>query len=173
MTGKNNPNLRFAVSIPDKVDIFAETKVMTCRIHFYHLNDHFSLEYALEHNNGEPSEMNRMYLWEDEFAISIGATKIDSREYSTYTLQGTSGENQAFAEEIKEMRLFYIMNLDQPVAVVGCSEILLDSYEIHEEDGELVLTVRMKGEEPLANPVTGIYIASKDFPKSLIVNDRT
>ncbi len=140
---------------------------MTCRIHFYLRNDHFSQEYADEHNNGEPSEMNRLYLWEDEFSIKTNVTKVDARRFEKYALQGKKGE-ESFTEEIADMGLFYLMDLDAPVAVVGCSEVLLDSYSIREEGSEIVLEAYLKGEEPLANPVTGIYIASRDFPKSLV-----
>jgi len=140
---------------------------MTCRIHFFLLNDHFSQEYADEHNNGEPSELNRKYLWEDEFAIKTKVTSIDTRENDIYPLQGKSG-TESFTEEIENMRLFYLLDGDAPVAVVGCSEVLLDSFEVNQEKDELVLLAYLKGEEPLANPVTGIYIASRDFPKSLI-----
>ena len=143
---------------------------MTCRIHIYLLNDHYSQEYADEHNNGEPSEMNRKFLWEDEFAIKTNVTRIDSRGYETYPLQGKNG-NEPFTEEIKDMRLFYLMDMDAPVAVVGCSEVLLDSYSIQENAEEIVLEAYMKGEEPLANPVTGIYIASRYFPESLISSE--
>ncbi len=142
---------------------------MTCRIHFYLLNDHFSIEYANEHNNGEPSELNRKYLWEDEFAISLDVTAIEPLEDTTYVLQGSNGNGEPFAEEVPNMRMFYIRNGEDLVAAVGCSEILMEDFTIAEEADALVLSVNLKGEEPLANPVTGIYIASKDFPKSLIV----
>ena len=112
--------------------------------------------------------MNRKYLWEDEFAITTDVTEVDMRENSVYPLQGTIGEGEAFTEEIKGMRLFYLMNFDQPVALVGCSEILLGEFNVSKDGDDIILSVEMKGEEPLANPVTGIYIASADFPKSLI-----
>lgn len=143
---------------------------MTCRIHFYLLNDHYSQEYADERNNGEPTEMNRKYLWEDEFSITQNVTSVESRGYEVYPLQGTSGD-EPFIEEIADMRLFYLMNRDAPVAVVGCSEVLLDSYSIVENGNEIVIEAYMKGEEPLANPVHGIYIASRYFPKSLITSE--
>jgi len=143
---------------------------MTCRIHFYLLNDHFSQEYADERNNGEPTEMNRKYLWEDEFTIKTSVTKVDARDFEMYPLQGKRGE-EAFTEEVADMRLFYLMDMDAPVAVVGCSEVLLDSYSIQENEDEIVLEAYMKGEEPLANPVTGIYIASRYFPESLITTE--
>ena len=79
---------------------------MTCRIHFFLLNDHFSQEYADEHNNGESSELNRRYLWEDEFAIKTEVTAIDVRENDVYPLQGEN-ENGTYAHDIQEMRLFY------------------------------------------------------------------
>lgn len=143
---------------------------MTCRIHFYLLNDHFSQEHADEHYNGEASELNRKLLWEDEFSIKTEVTNIDAQRSGTYPLQGQKGE-ETFTEEIPDMRLFHLMNRDAPVAVVGCSEMILDSYNIEENDDEIVVEVYLKGEEPLANPVTGIYIASKHFPKSLIVTE--
>ena len=145
---------------------------MTCRIHFYLLNDHFSQEYADEHNNGEASELNRRYLWEDEFEIKAEVTNVAARRSETYPLQGQNG-SEAFTEEIPDMRLFYVQNKEEPVALVGCSEVLLDSYSIEESGETLVLTVFLKGEEPLANPVSGIYIATKDFPKSLISDDQS
>ena len=92
---------------------------MTCQIHFYHLNDHFSQEYADEHNDGSPSELNRMYLWEDEFEIKTNVTKVDTLRSGTYALQGKSGDAD-FTEEIDEMCLFYLMDGETPVAVVGC-----------------------------------------------------
>lgn len=140
---------------------------MTCRIHFYLLNDHFSQEYADEHNNGEPSEMNRMYLWEDEFAIKTEVTSIDVRENDTYPLMGEN-EQGAYSYDIESMRLFYLMQGDTPIAVVGCSEQLLGNFEESSDGNEIVLKVNLKGEEPLANPVTGIYIASAHFPEALI-----
>lgn len=140
---------------------------MTCRIHFYLLNDHFSQEYADAHNNGEPSEMNRLYLWEDEFAIKTEVTAIDVRENDHYPLMGTN-ESGDYSFEIAEMRLFYLMQGETPVAVVGCSERLLADYAETTEADEIVLKVNLKGEEPLANPITGIYIASAHFPEALI-----
>lgn len=143
---------------------------MTCRIHFYLLNDHFSQEHANEHYDGQPSELNRKFLWEDEFAINSSVTKVESQRSANYPLQGQRGE-ETFTKEIPEMRLFSLMNNDSPVAIVGCSEVILDSYTIEEDVDEIVLKAFLKGEEPLANPVTGIYIASKDFPKSLIQSE--
>jgi len=97
-------------------------------------------------------------------------TNVDARDYAIYPLQGTNGDTP-FTEEIGDMRLFYLMNMDTPVAVVGCSEVLLDSYSIEEKEDEIVIEAYMKGEEPLANPVHGIYIASRYFPKSLIASE--
>jgi hypothetical protein len=109
-------------------------------------------------------------LWEDEFAIKTVVTNIDARRSETYPLQGQKGE-ETFVEEVPDMRLFHLMNNDTPVAIVGCSEHILDSYNFEENEEEIVLEVFLKGEEPLANPVTGIYIASRDFPKSLIITE--
>lgn len=112
--------------------------------------------------------MNRKYLWEDEFEISQDLDAVEEVADATYALQGTLGDSD-FSEHISKMRLFYMNRGGESLAVVGCSEQLLDSCSLEKHDSMFVLKVYLKGEEPLANPVTGIYIASQDFPKSLIV----
>lgn len=140
---------------------------MTCRIHFYLLNDHFSQEYADQHNDGNESEMNRKYQWEDELAINVAHTDIEVIENGKYVLQGTLPDEKPFQHEIESMRLFNVVNDSEVIAQLACSESTLDSFELSGNE-EKVLKVYLKGEEPLSNPVTGIYIAAQEFPKELI-----
>ena len=49
---------------------------MNCKIHVYLLNEHFSQEHADAHYNGEESENNLKYEWEDEFAITSTVESI-------------------------------------------------------------------------------------------------
>jgi hypothetical protein len=141
---------------------------MKFRAHFYQLNDDFSQEYADTHNNGESSEMNRKFDWEDELALKNAVKKIDVEVNTSYILAGEMN-GASFNEEIDGMTVFQILGEDDSVTLMACSAGILDSYEILEEEGGFVLKVYIRDYEPYANPIPGIYIASQDFPKKLIV----
>lgn len=140
---------------------------MTCRAHFYLLNDDFSQEYADMHYDGNESEMNKKYEWEDELEINVEIDEIKQVQ-GDYPLRG-SKDGKEFEEVIPNMELFYLQKGGNPVAVVGCSTLLMNNVEQTKEGDQLVLKVYMNDKEPLSNPVTGVYIAVADFPDSLIV----
>lgn len=140
---------------------------MKCTVRIYVLNDHFSQEYADIHNNGEDSELNRKYRWQDELSITSEVKSIEMIENATYPLQGVMPDGGAFSIDVAKMTLFCISSQDADDVYVGCSQSIIDSYEIVEGD-EFELKIFIKDDEPLANPVPGIYIASKEFPKELI-----
>lgn len=141
---------------------------MNCKAHFYLLNDHFSIEHANENFNGEESELNRRHQWEDELAIKGEVTNADVLEKAIYALQGTLPEGDAFNHEVAGMRIINVMSGDQAVAQLACSESILSSYEIEKTDATLLIKIFIKDDEPMANPVPGIYIAAQEFPKELI-----
>lgn len=141
---------------------------MKCTAHFYLLNDDFSQDYADEHNQGEESELNRMFEWQDELEISSDVDEISIKEYDTFTLQGTLPNGEPFSEQVNDVRLFEIMSGDITVATLACSEVLVDMISKTKKDDEWVLEIYLKDREPFSNPVLGVYIAACDFPQSLI-----
>lgn len=141
---------------------------MNCSIHFYLLNRDFSQEYADEHNDGNESELNKRYEWEDELEINVPVNEVITHESSIYPLQGELSNGEEFRFDIKDMFLVELMTShDSGKVIIGCSNSLLDKYSIEEED-ELKIRVYLKDYEPLSNPIPGLYIAAKDFPKELI-----
>ena len=62
---------------------------MKCSIHFFLLNEHFSQGYADSHNQGEESELNRKYLWEDEMEVKgiRDILVLDNSNYQTIVLR--------------------------------------------------------------------------------------
>lgn len=142
---------------------------MKFEAHFFLLNYDFSPEFAEAHHNGEPSENNRFYDWEDELALKNEVEDVTVLRHATYKLQGTKGDGSSFVEPVAEMVLFEIKGTDGSITQMGCSERALDLYEIDKQkEGKIILTVVLNAREPLSNPVPGIYIAAQDFPKSLI-----
>ena len=141
---------------------------MKCTVHFYLLNDHYSQEYADERYDGKESEMNRKHEWEDELVIKEEVTGFSETENAVVPLAGTLPSGEPFDEKVERMRLFTLHNEDQPVAHLSCSEVLFDRIESETKGDEYIIRIYLKDNEPLSNPVPGMYIAAQEFPKSLI-----
>lgn len=154
-----------------KVGIFTLKKelYMNCRIHLYLLNEHFSIEHAEANHDGEESEMNRKYEWEDELQVR-DVQDVKMIENGVYSLQGSLSENESFAYDVPKMRLFELQT-EKGVVQVGCSESILDSCELTNESSEFSVKILIKDYEPMSNPVPGIFIAAQEFPKELIEID--
>jgi hypothetical protein len=140
---------------------------MRCTVHAYMLNDDFSPEHAEAHFGGKDSENNRRYDWEDELHIKSDVTGILTHEFVSFPLEGTFPDGTAFRHEVSNMRLYEIASSDGPTVFVGASESILERAEQSTEDDLLILRIYLKDYEPWANPIPGIYIASKEFPKEL------
>lgn len=135
-------------------------------MHFFLLNDDFSIEHAEANHDGKESENNRKHEWEDELAITTQVTGMEMHEGTGFPLQGQFPDGKDFQFDITNMRLFELDG--EQKTIVGCSESLFDSYEWVEEEN-FVLKVYLKDYEPLTNPIPGIYIAAQEFPKELII----
>jgi hypothetical protein len=139
-----------------------------CIFHVYLLNEHYSPEYAEAQHGGKDSENNRRYDWEDEFAITSVVKNIEVIKDAIFPLQGTLPDGKDFKHEVLGMLLFCIQSEDAPDTYVGASQSIVDRYEKEENDGKVTVRIFLKDYEPMANPIPGIYIASKEFPKELI-----
>ncbi len=138
---------------------------MAFLVNVFMLNELYSQDFAEAHHNGEESEDNKLYEWEDEMNLRGEIMEVDVEEMSVYHLKGEKGDGSAFEINIGNMRLFNFIREDNAVIQIACSESLYVSHELIINDK--ILTLSLKG-EPYANPIPGIYIASKEFPKELI-----
>lgn len=143
-------------------------KKKECIVNVYLLNEHFSPEYAEAQHNGKESENNLRYEWEDEFAITSDVLSVTAIENASLPLQGEMPDGQIFSHEVSKMLLFEIASSDAPTTFVGASASIVDSYEIDQSGEDMRLKIFLKDYEPMSNPIPGIYIASKEFPKELI-----
>ena len=140
---------------------------MQLNVHFYMLNEHFSQDHADAQHNGEESENNLKYEWEDELAISHSVKSLTPIRKGVYTIQGILGDDKQFAYDIPETLVFNIEGEDGSMTQMACSEILVENFEVLEIEGGKRLNVYLKEEEPHTNPIPGIYIALQEFPKEL------
>lgn len=140
---------------------------MKVSVHFYQLNNDFSQEYADIHHEGNDSELNRKVEWEDQFTLTNEIGSIDIQNEETYQLKGTkSGES--FTYKIHNMRIFNFQGTDGVKTQMACSETIFSHFEQNNAHNKTIFHIYIKDYEPFANPIAGVYIASKDFPKELI-----
>ena len=77
-------------------------------------------------------------------------------------------DGSGFSYPVSNMRLVKIESEDAPSFFVGCSESILHELHIQNNEQEAIIEIYLKDYEPLSNPIPGIYIGSKSFPKELI-----
>lgn len=142
---------------------------MNCTINVYMLNEHFSQEHADVNFDGKPSANNRLYDWEDEMRITSPVSGVIEHRKVSFPLQGELPSGAVFNHEVKNMFLFEVLSENQPSTFIGCSESILDSFEQKQEGETISLKIFIRDYEAYANPIPGIYIASKEFPKELII----
>ena len=141
---------------------------MKFTIHTYLLNDLYSQEFADSQNNGEQSPDNKMFDWEDEMSVSSKVNNIEELKDSSYFLAGSLGDGSDFSIEVPKMRLLKITSTDSPDLYVGASESIISEVRINRNENHWKIEIFIKDLEPMANPIPGIYIASKEFPKELV-----
>ena len=77
-------------------------------------------------------------------------------------------QSTVFSYEIADMHLFEIHSVQDPIAYVGASQSIVDHCTHSTDSNGHTIRIFLKDYEPMANPVPGIFIASKAFPKALI-----
>ncbi len=139
---------------------------MKINAHFFLLNDDFSPEYAEANHGGKESDNNPLYEWEDEFSVSEDLEDVFVEEKSVYLLQGETNEG-SFSYEIPNMLVARLKMKNGVVGAFAISESIVDAYTFEKEGEVAHFKVYIKDYEPLADPIPGVYIASKEFPTDL------
>lgn len=145
---------------------------MKVTVHFYQLNRDFSPEHAEAHHNGEESENNLKYDWEDELEVSENLQAVQLIRKGVFTLQGQYPDGTVFSEDIPNMLLIEMTLTDGQKGYMGASESMVANVEQEGSAEHVIFNVFLKDYEPCWNEMPGVFIASKDFPKSIKLHDR-
>jgi hypothetical protein len=140
---------------------------MNCTVHIYLHNALYSQELADQKHGGKESADNRKFLWEDELRVTGTVTGVVEHRNVSFPLQGQLEDGSTFSHDVDAMFLLEISTKEAPAVFVGASESILASFDIASGDSPVV-KIFLKDDEPYANPIPGIFIASKEFPKELI-----
>ena len=135
------------------------------------VNPEFDRELADKHHDGKESEDNVLYTWEDEFEISGDVKDFKIRNNAVYNLT-VQAEEESATYPVEGMMLVDSLMSDGTTTTCAFSRsIVKDTKKVISQKGDIHLYVFLKGGKDIVTPVTGIYIAQKDFPKDLPVPD--
>lgn len=140
---------------------------MRVSVSFKEVNSAFDQDLADRHHDGDESEDNIRYNWEDELEVSADVTDFKIRNNVTYTLAGEL-DGKAFSYDIDGMCLCDCTAPDGSITRMAVSRKLIkDTKKAVKKNGDIHFFFFLKDRHPHVNPMPGIYISKKDFPRSL------
>jgi hypothetical protein len=130
------------------------------------LNGLFSQAFADSMHNGEESEDNTRFQWEDELLVR-GIQNIQVSDSNTYDLTVIHPSNGEFTYAIAHMRVVNLCHEGSQHTTMAVSERLVSSFSLEETSEAYILNIELKDDEPFINPIAGVYIANRDIPSEL------
>jgi hypothetical protein len=131
------------------------------------VNSKFSQAYADKDNEGEETEDNIKYLWEDEFDVQGNVREFKVVNNATYLLRGLYPNDDEFAFEIPDMMIVECTMDDGSITQLPFSKKAVSKTDKVESSDSFLFNVYLKSVRQVVNPMTGVYILADDFPKEL------
>lgn len=132
------------------------------------VNSKFDQAYADRDNEGEETEDNIRYLWEDEFEVKGNVTNFKVINNTTYLLNGLYPNDDEFSFEIPDMTVLECTMNDGSVTLLPFSKKAISKTEKVETKKGMTFNVFLKSTKEVVNPMTGVYILKEDYPKELL-----
>lgn len=141
---------------------------MTVTINVKLVNSKFDQAYADRDNEGEETEDNIRYLWEDEFEVKGNVTNFKVINNTTYLLNGLYPNDDEFSFEIPDMTVLECTMNDGSVTLLPFSKKAISKTEKVETKKGMTFNVFLKSTKEIVNPMTGVYILKDDYPAELL-----
>ena len=132
------------------------------------VNSQFNQAYADKENEGEETEDNIKYLWEDEFEVQGNVTNFKVINNTTYLLNGLYPNDDEFSFEIPDMTVLECTLDNSSVTLLPFSKKAISKTEKVETKKGMTFYVHLKSIREVLNPMTGVYIIKDDYPKELL-----
>lgn len=132
------------------------------------VNSKFNQAYADKENEGQETEDNIKYLWEDEFDVQGNVTNFKVINNTTYLLKGLYPNDDEFCFEIPDMTILEYTMDNGSVNQFPFSKKAIGKTEKKETKKGLTFYVQLKSIREVVNPMTGVYILKDDYPKELL-----
>lgn len=142
---------------------------MNLFLHFILVNSEFNQGLADDLYEGQESEDNIKYLWEDEFKVSEPVKEFKIKNNAIYTLKGYFPDDKSFSFEIWDMTVVDCITEAGTSMQFAVSKKLVKKTEkvVDEKADETHMYFYLKDAIPMENPMNGVYIVKTDFPKEL------
>lgn len=134
------------------------------------VNSEFDHDIAIALYEGDESEENIKYLWEDEFDVIGDTESFKVKNNATYILEGLKADNSKFSFEIPDMTIVECIAKDGNRSQFAFSKKLVKSTEKLQDDKtkNIVFKVLLTDRFEHVNPMDGLYILKSHFPKELL-----
>ncbi len=132
------------------------------------VNSKFNQAYADKENEGDETEDNIKYLWEDEFEVQGKVSNFKVINNTTYLLKGLYPDDEEFAFEIPDMTVLECTMDDGSVTLLPFSKKAISKTEKIDGKNEMQFNVQLKSIREVVNPMTGVYILKEDYPEELL-----
>ncbi|MGZ4034070.1 MAG: hypothetical protein ACXVPU_15760 [Bacteroidia bacterium] len=148
---------------------------MDLYLHFILVNSEFNQGLADDLYEGQESEDNIKYLWEDEFKVSEPIKEFKIKNNAIYTLAGYFPDDKPFSFEIWDMTVVDCITESGKTMQFAVSKKLVKKTEkvVKEKINETHMYFYLKDAMPMENPMNGVYILKTDFPKELKKQKKT
>lgn len=132
------------------------------------VNSKFNQAYADKENEGEETEDNIKYLWEDEFDVQGDVANLKVINNTTYMLKGLYPDDDEFCFEIPDMTILECTMIDGSQTLIPFSKRAINKTEKIETKDGILFFVYLKSIKDIVNPMQGVYILKEDYPKELL-----
>ena len=142
---------------------------MKLHLHFIAVNTQFDQKLADDLFQGQETEDNIKYLWEDDLTVSEAVKEYKISNNAVYTLAGFLPDGKPFSFEIPDMTLcICTTESGNSMQFAVSKKILKKTDKVVEEGGDDThLYFYLSDHHPMINPMNGVYIFKKDFPMAL------
>lgn len=137
------------------------------------VNSNFNQAYADKDNEGEETEDNIKYLWEDEFEVKGNVKNFRVINNTTYLLKGLYANDDEFCFEIPNMTVLECTMEDGSVTLLPFSKKAISKTDKVDSKDGLYFNINLKSIYEIINPMLGVYIIKDDYPQELLgeIND--
>ena len=132
------------------------------------VNSKFNQAYADKENEGEETEDNIKYLWEDEFEVQGNVTNFKVVNNTTYLLKGLYPNDDEFCFEIPDITMLECEMDNGSSTLIPFSKKAISKTEKKETKNRLYFFVFLKSVKDIINPMQGVYIIKEDYPQELL-----
>lgn len=134
------------------------------------VNSEFDQDIAIALYEGDESDENIKYLWEDEFEVIGDVESFKVKNNAIYTLEGLKADDTKFSFEIWDMTIVECIDKDGNINQFSFSKKLVKSTEKiqDEQTKDIVFKVILTDKLEHVNPMDGLYILKSNFPKELL-----